>query len=972
MATAPQKGASPPNDPYEIALGRIADVVQSGDSVLVLEDLGLDRIPAEIAQAETVSALHMKGNMVTDLSPLAGLTNLRYLYIARNFVRDLTPVETLTNLDTIDCTSNHVQSLTPLLKCTKLVEIYASTNKIEAVGELAELSKLSVLDISYNEVQDITALMMLSGLRQLYVNDNKIQSIQFVPVIASLERLAVGGNPLRPDQVDALKDLTSLTELSIDRLGLTRLPTELLALPNLTFIDLIGNPIPDIQREDLDNLAALRKHANIAERNTKEEKGAQQEQKAAEPDDLTEVQSPVDTETGEGPEPIAGYSGTGVNTKLMYIRSAPDEVLLSVPEQAGIFAEILQNAEGGSEEQFFGLFGRWGRGKSFFWNETQSYLEEHHPEEFEFVELHAWKYQDTTAVWAYLYELLVKQYYDKPGMHPGWHFWKFYRGSWWTNLRKWMQYQGRKLRLNWQRGATQREIIGAAGSLLAGITTWWLGDVFTGGADNYVPQSLLSIFVGLSSFVFGVRELRKRYGTEARNLIQAATENASFSDKLGFQHEVQAELKNLIRMWMERPRLGHKKQRLMLFIDDIDRCSEDKIIRIVDAVRVMLHDPLIRKRVVVVAAIDERILLRAIKNKYANSSSDEVRDQLSREYMDKLFIAGLRLGPLSEGEKDEIFDGFTRNITNPLPRIDRLNVNSVLAEPAIGPVDEDQDANGTGVVLPSGVSPEGQSGGTIPDDPTDAARDGTWSHVLHSRFEASPIELTPANRAVITEAMDRAWPMLAPRLDSTEHEVWQSILADVLVRFAPTASPSAFQQYYNNFAESVARFRSGAKPDGTEPFVLKSETQVRTLCDLFDAVETAVAWMPMDSPWELELEESKFLKDCLDFYSDPTPRNIRVFTIRFLLAKKLMERELHPSLPGWEEWHHSFAGKHWFALKLIEYSSVKGPVELDNLLRTLENSKETTTVDVCFGQPHEWPTVFVSKCLKILAMVVAY
>src|SRR5262249_27654199 len=103
--------------------------------------------------------------------------------------------------------------------------------------------------------------------------------------------------------------------------------------------------------------------------------------------------------------------------------------------------------------------------------------------------------------------------------------------------------------------------------------------------------------------------------------------------------------------------------RVFLFIDDIDRCSEDKIIQIVDYIRVLLHDKEIQDRITVLAAIDERILLHAIQNKYKdfieNKDNDATYKELCREYMDKLFLAGLKLGPLTEQEKRQIVDGFT-------------------------------------------------------------------------------------------------------------------------------------------------------------------------------------------------------------------------------------------------------------------------------------------------------------------------
>jgi hypothetical protein len=90
---------------------------------------------------------------------------------------------------------------------------------------------------------------------------------------------------------------------------------------------------------------------------------------------------------------------------------------------------------------------------------------------------------------------------------------------------------------------------------------------------------------------------------------------------------------------------------------------------IIDALRVMLEDDEISKRVVVMAAIDERVLKRAIKWKYHDLlqkdytiTDDTERIQLSHnisgEYMDKLFLSGINLGTLTSLERQAILSNY--------------------------------------------------------------------------------------------------------------------------------------------------------------------------------------------------------------------------------------------------------------------------------------------------------------------------
>src|SRR5690606_15543594 len=123
--------------------------------------------------------------------------------------------------------------------------------------------------------------------------------------------------------------------------------------------------------------------------------------------------------------------------------------------------------------------------------------------------------------------------------------------------------------------------------------------------------------------------LNKAYKADAKKIISQATTNVSFKTQLGLQHEIQQELIYLLKAWI--PVVNETSRRIFLFIDDVDRCSEDKIIQIVDYIRVLLHDRDIQDRVTVLAAIDERILLHAIQKKYKNFIEDKDNDATYKE-----------------------------------------------------------------------------------------------------------------------------------------------------------------------------------------------------------------------------------------------------------------------------------------------------------------------------------------------------
>ncbi len=119
------------------------------------------------------------------------------------------------------------------------------------------------------------------------------------------------------------------------------------------------------------------------------------------------------------------------------------------------------------------------------------------------------------------------------------------------------------------------------------------------------------------------------------------------------QAEIQKELHHLLDAWARY----EASLKIVLFVDDMDRCDEEKLLRLADSLRVMLDDERLSQRIVVVTAVDDRLLKRAIRRKYADNDSTTI----VAEYMDKLFLAGIRLGALDESEKAEFFDELVRS-----------------------------------------------------------------------------------------------------------------------------------------------------------------------------------------------------------------------------------------------------------------------------------------------------------------------
>jgi hypothetical protein len=321
----------------------------------------------------------------------------------------------------------------------------------------------------------------------------------------------------------------------------------------------------------------------------------------------------------------------------------------NVDKTANVLANHLLNLSLEESGQMVGIFGKWGRGKTYFVEKLCEplhikYNEEIGNENFHFVKFLAWKYQETPASWAYLYETIANKYLGEN------EFEKLYR----------------RFCLN-----IKREKWGLVKDFLLILFVWTSIVVlfhlikinstgFIGDFINFFKTNAVLTLISGTTFTSLIKFYQKK-GVDALALIKKYTKGVSFDKHLGIQAEIEKELAVLLEVWMPNP----NQKRLLLFVDDIDRCSEDKIISLIDSLRVMLEHPKIIERVIVLVAVDEEKLKLAIRKKYdlllIDTNKDTKENKLKiieREYMDKLFISGIKLHPIDDESKLE----FAKNL----------------------------------------------------------------------------------------------------------------------------------------------------------------------------------------------------------------------------------------------------------------------------------------------------------------------
>ena len=133
---------------------------------------GLDITALSFAsQLEELSLIHVG---VSDLSPIANLTNLKRLCVGSNAVTDLSPVANLTNLTSLACWNNQVSDISAVSNLKELTYLDFAKNNVSDLSPVKGLEKLSDLWMYQNQVSDFSPLEDVSSLRVLMIRDNPI------------------------------------------------------------------------------------------------------------------------------------------------------------------------------------------------------------------------------------------------------------------------------------------------------------------------------------------------------------------------------------------------------------------------------------------------------------------------------------------------------------------------------------------------------------------------------------------------------------------------------------------------------------------------------------------------------------------------------------------------------------------------------------------------------------------------------
>ena len=200
---------------------------------LVIDKRGIENLKG-IEHATNLTWISFSENNVTDLSPLTTLTKLDAIYAWGNReLSDLGPLASLTDLRILVLPVSNISDIRPLAGLTQLEELDLNYNSIENIDALAGLTQLTKLRINDNWVTDVRPLATLTLLKELKIQNNRI--VDFSPLVG----LAI------PDlQYD---EICEIPQCSVEnRLTEKKYPAafqiwfDVKNRPDLTFIERVG------------------------------------------------------------------------------------------------------------------------------------------------------------------------------------------------------------------------------------------------------------------------------------------------------------------------------------------------------------------------------------------------------------------------------------------------------------------------------------------------------------------------------------------------------------------------------------------------------------------------------------------------------------------------------------------------------------------------------------------------------------
>ena len=159
-----------------------------------------------LSRLTKLKRLVIDGKSITDSSPLGGITSLQKLFLLNTDITDISPVAPLVNLDTLMLTGNkRLADVSPLVGLAKLKILDLAITSVADVSPLAKLKNLCVINLDGTKVKDLSPLAGLTELNILRLDNTPVTDVSPLAGIKSLVGLKLPKETITDAQVQELQ-----------------------------------------------------------------------------------------------------------------------------------------------------------------------------------------------------------------------------------------------------------------------------------------------------------------------------------------------------------------------------------------------------------------------------------------------------------------------------------------------------------------------------------------------------------------------------------------------------------------------------------------------------------------------------------------------------------------------------------------------------------------------------------------------
>ena len=289
-----------------------------------------------------------------------------------------------------------------------------------------------------------------------------------------------------------------------------------------------------------------------------------------------------------------------------------------------------------------GLLGDWGSGKSNLMHLVKKKLKERTDHErFYFADFNAWEYEHTDNMTAGVAQEVLGGFFEEMNIFK----------KLWVRLRFGFMENGI--------GTTIIILLLVFLAVLSGVQLILnRAEISLDESWLYVLGASLALLAGFTKRIFTI--LEHPLTAKINNYLRLP----NYLHHLGTIPILKQQLRNLCKIII--PEKAENPSRLVVFVDDLDRCEHHAISRTLDAIRLVMDI----RNVVVIIGIDHRIAFRAIEMQYSDLADDiRTSSDIARDYLGKIIQLPIQLPkPVLAGFiEGELFNVATQAKTEPAP-----------------------------------------------------------------------------------------------------------------------------------------------------------------------------------------------------------------------------------------------------------------------------------------------------------------